>query len=98
MKLKLVADGHVWGTRLVDPETGRAVAGVRRVTYEHQAGDIPRLELELICSEVQLVGQVVRFLLPGVGYVRAVELEDGRRMTLPLLAEPVAVDLVTADG
>ena len=86
MKLRLVADGSVRGTRIIDVDTGRTV-DCSAVRFEHRAGDIPKLELELQLIETEGVGAVHRFYIPTIGYVRAVDLEDGTRVELPKLKE-----------
>lgn len=84
MKLRLVADGSVCGTRVVDVDTGRTI-DCAAVRFEHRAGDIPKLELELQMIETEGDGVVHRFYIPTIGYVRAVELEDGTHVDLPKL-------------
>lgn len=63
-RLKLVSDGKVLGSRLVDADTGQTIAGVRKVVWEHEVGELPKAHLELIMVEAEI--ELVCELAEGV--------------------------------
>lgn len=81
--MKIIIDGTVHGTRVLN-DAGEEIIGVRALTIRHNAGGLPELELELLDVIVQGVGLVARYYVPGVGFIRAVELENGERVELPI--------------
>lgn len=84
MKLTITSDGSPRGTRVVDAETGKDLSGqISSVQFIHEASKQPVLTLELINVEVTKIEDAhPRFMMPGIGYVRAIETEDGRRIDL----------------
>ena len=56
--LKIVnGDGSGFGTRVIDVVTGEMVDGVKSVRFEHHAGGIPVVTLELNCPVVDFVAK-----------------------------------------
>lgn len=53
-KLKLVSDGSVHGSNLIDVETGQKIAGVRSAKWEHTVGELPKATLDLIMTGVDI--------------------------------------------
>lgn len=47
MKVRIIADGTVSGTRVYDAQTGREIGNVARVAFEHEAGHPPQVTLVL---------------------------------------------------
>lgn len=53
-KLKLISDGSVIGTKLIDADTGQTIAGIRSVKWEHSVGKLPKAELVLIMAAADI--------------------------------------------
>lgn len=47
MKVRIIADGTLNGTRVYDAETGKEIGNVRRVVFEHEVGRPPQVSLAL---------------------------------------------------
>lgn len=81
MKLKIVSEGTVMGSRVVNAETGEILDGVTSVNWKHDAGDLPRAVITLIGMPVENcinVGEAVEVTKLG-DPIRMFELriEDG---------------------
>ena len=58
MKLKIISDGSVLGTRVVNADTGEPVEKVVSVQWEHSApGAVPIATIELLCPMVDVIGE-----------------------------------------
>ena len=55
MKIKMVSDGTVLGTRVIDAETGNLVEWVTRVELVLDARDLPRATLYVVGVEVDVI-------------------------------------------
>ena len=57
MKVKITADGHPGGTLVRRADTGEPIDGIRSVSFEHDAGGLPRIQLELIMIPIAIEGR-----------------------------------------
>ena len=63
MKVRVVSDGSPCGTTVFNADTGEEIVlPITAVHFTHHAGDFPRVTLDLIATEVELVGDAE---LPG---------------------------------
>lgn len=61
LRLKIVADGHAWHTRLFDAETGVELsAAVKVVEFLHVAGQLPQVRLTLADAILELEGEWIK--------------------------------------
>lgn len=61
MRLRVVAEGSEFGTKVVDSKTGESVDGVTAVAFAHAAGDIPCLVLRVHDFEADVEAESVRW-------------------------------------
>jgi hypothetical protein len=52
VKVKIISDGTVRGTKIIDAETGEPVPNVVEVSFVHKAGDIPRAIIRTLMTEL----------------------------------------------
>ena len=55
MKLKIISDGTIYGSRVLNAETGEEVERVRSVTWYHEANKMPYAIITLMDTDVQVV-------------------------------------------
>lgn len=81
MKVRVIANGEGRGTKVVDAESGRPFKRVRAVRFEHEAGDAPRVMVELVSVAVEVEGQaywhVGNPFTGNIKRVRRIEFADG---------------------
>lgn len=83
MKLRITSDGKPHGTKVCDEDTFTDLSKfVRSVTFQHRAGCLPVAEIELSAVEVNAIGGMVKWVIPGLGTLKAVTLEDGTTLQL----------------
>lgn len=58
MNIKIISDGTAWGTKVVNAETGEIIKNVVRATISLEPMTSPRVELEVIDVEIELIGTV----------------------------------------
>lgn len=75
MQIRIGADGGVFGSTIQD-DNFKAVEGVKSVTWRHEAGDVPRAEVELLFVPLLTACQA-RMFGPGGKEVRRIEYADG---------------------
>lgn len=78
MKVRIEADGSTMGTRVVT-EDGRDISDrVTAVTFRHQSGRPPQVDIDLQFVPLHQIGEVdARMLGPGGKEVRRIEYADG---------------------
>jgi hypothetical protein len=65
MRLKIISDGTVFGTR-VETEDGQLLEHMVEVRWQHTAGRIPRAHLCVLDAQVEVEGELKAMLLqPG---------------------------------
>lgn len=75
MKVRLVSDGHTFGTKVLD-EAGNEIKGITQVSFTHEAGGMPRAAVELAAIEVDVRGELVVYG-PAGKRVAKIVYEDG---------------------
>lgn len=58
MKIKIVSDGSVTGTKVVDADSGELIENVTQVAWQHGAKCVPLATLDVVCPAVDAIGQV----------------------------------------
>lgn len=48
MKIKIISNGSVTGTRVINADTGEVLKDVRFVAWEHKVGEQPTATLEFV--------------------------------------------------
>lgn len=87
MKIKIVADGDVFGTKVYSPDGADITDTVHAVRFSHEAGEIPRayVEFELVQFDGKAGAMaLLRTIKDGVCIsreVRLIEFADGERLT-----------------
>jgi hypothetical protein len=56
-KIRIESDGTPHGVKVTDAETGAIVPGVRSVTWQATAGEMPTVWLEIHLADVDLIGE-----------------------------------------
>jgi len=66
MKLKVISDGTLNGTKVVDLETNENLNGVYEVTWQHGVGELPKATIRLYNIPVEIeCGDVKKYELRG---------------------------------
>lgn len=87
MKIKIVADGDVFGTRVYSADGADISCMVRDVRFSQEAGDLPRAEVSLAVvqfegeAEAQVFLDTVKDGVRTSREVRLIEFADGERLT-----------------
>ena len=75
-KASIVADGSIGGT--VISVNGESINDkVQSVTFRHNGGGIPAVEIDLMLIEIGVVDAPARMIGPGGKEVRRIEYADG---------------------
>jgi hypothetical protein len=77
MKVRIESDGSPTGTRVVDQSGNDISNRVTGVTFRHNAGEVPWVELDLGFIEISAVETKARMIGPGGKEVRRIEYADG---------------------
>lgn len=76
MKVRIVSDGSIMGTRVEGPDGIDLGRIIDRVDFQHSGGDIPRADLSLTMVEFEYEGRA-RMVGPNGKAVRRIEYQDG---------------------
>lgn len=76
MKVRIVSDGSIMGTRVEGPDGSDLGRFINRVDFRHDGGSIPRVELSLTMVELECEGRA-SMVGPNGKAVRRIEYEDG---------------------
>lgn len=71
MRIKIRSDGSPYGCDVIDAETGETMENVTAVHWEHRAGELPKVTIDLLFVDVDVAGDA-----PGISEANAGAEED----------------------
>ncbi len=76
MKVKIIADGSLRGTRVVDAQGNDVAQKLSGVSFEHHAGQEPKIKLQLCLVDASVEG-TAKFYGPSGKAVKKIVYDDG---------------------
>ena len=75
MKIKIVSDGTIGGTKITDEETGSLVGRVTKIVWEAEIGQIPKCTLEMFGLPIDIKAQIEKIScnFPTTGFTEPIE-------------------------
>jgi hypothetical protein len=81
MKVKILATGDVYGTQVMS-DSGNPVEGIRAINFQHVAGGVPEIEIEILLVPLVAEG-TARMIGPNGKEIHKIIYVDGTEDLYP---------------
>lgn len=58
MRIKIISDGTIWGTKVIDDKTGEIIENVRRISWDCDAASGANLKIEFMLPKAEIEGEI----------------------------------------